>query len=70
MRQQHFFKGSMQKLISNIVEYHVCSFCDKGCFEMDINTYLERKHLSRDKLFPTMWYFDMCRLRQAYEASF
>ena len=27
-------------------------------------------YLSRDMWFPAMWYFDKCRLRQAYAAHF
>ena len=28
------------------------------------------RYMSRDTKFPTMWYFDKCRLRQACAASF
>ena len=29
-----------------------------------------RPDMSRDMWFPTMWYFDKCRLSRAYAASF
>ena len=35
-----------------------------------IKLYPMSLHLSRDTWFPTMWYFDMCRLRRAWAASF
>ena len=37
--------------------------CPLNCLGSEI------RQMSRDMLFPTMWYFDMCRLRRACAAS-
>ena len=53
-----------------VVDYAVViKMPSSDIFKNELITYLN-KHLSRDMWFPTMLYFDKCRLRRACTASF